>query len=249
MRRIQLIVEYDGTNYAGWQRQENADSVQAQIEKALRALTGRTIGVTGASRTDAGVHALGQTVHFDNPSRIPAERFCYALNTRLPDDIRVTASRSVPEDFHARFSARGKTYRYLVNNSVHGTAMLRNFMAHEPRPLDAARMDAAAKAVIGEHDFAAFAAAGSVAKTTVREIWRADVKREGDVVELWVGGKSFLYNMVRILAGTLMYIGLGKLPPDCLKKALETGDRLDLGITAPARGLTLMEVYYDDHLW
>lgn len=248
-RRVALRVSYDGTNYSGWQRQENADSVQARIEKALHALTGQEIGVTGASRTDAGVHALGQTVHFDNPSHIPADRFCYALNTCLPDDIRVTASCAAAGDFHARFNARGKTYRYLIDNSRHGTAMYRHFMAHIPQPLDAALMDAAAKDLLGEHDFAAFAAAGSVAKTTVREIWRADVQRNGDAIELTVAGKSFLYNMVRIIAGTLIYIGMGKLPPESLKKALETKDRLDLGITAPARGLTLMEVYYDCHLW
>lgn len=245
-RRVALRVSYDGTAYAGWQRQENADSVQAQLERALLALTGEETCVTGASRTDAGVHALGQTAHFDTRSRIPPEKFCFALNTRLPDDIRVTASCAVSADFHARFSARGKWYRYQIHNDAHGTALYRNLRAHVNRPLDAERMDAAAKAVLGVHDFAAFAASGSEAKTTVRDIWQADVRREGELVELNVRGRSFLYNMVRILAGTLIYIGMGKLPPECLKKALETGDRLDLGITAPACGLTLMQVFYDE---
>lgn len=247
-RRVRLTVSYDGTNYSGWQRQENADSVQERLERALHALTGENVPVIGASRTDAGVHALGQTAHFDTASSIPADKFCYALNTRLPDDIRVVASCAAAPDFHARFSARGKTYRYQIHNSQHGTAMYRNLMAHVTRPLDDKLMDQAAKAVLGEHDFAAFAASGSEAKTTIRDIWQADVRREGETVELIVRGRSFLYNMVRILAGTLIYIGIGKLPPECLEKALKTHDRLDLGITAPACGLTLVEVFYEDSL-
>ena len=244
MRRIQLIVEYDGTNYAGWQRQANALAVQQVLEERLKKLTGEAIVLHGASRTDAGVHALGQSAHFDTESRIPGEKFNYALNALLPRDIRVRESRDVPSDFHARFSTKGKRYRYLFWDAPHAGALNRNTHAHSIYPLDDARMRAEARALIGRHDFAAFAASGSVVKDTVRTIWRADVDRDGHEVRLTVEGSGFLYNMVRIIAGTLRDIGSGKLAPGALARAIETGDRLDLGVTAPAHGLTLMEVFY-----
>ncbi len=246
LRRIRLTVSYDGTAYAGWQRQLNANSVQAMLEGALYTLTGGYTPVTGASRTDAGVHALGQVAHFDTVSRIPTEKFCYAMNTRLPDDIRVTQSILVAPDFHARYGARGKTYRYQIHNSPHASAIYRNQRAHVAAALDVPRMQVAAEDVLGEHDFRAFAASGSEAKSTVRDIRRVEITQVGDLIELYVDGRSFLYNMVRILAGTLIYIGMGKLPDDALARALRTGNRLDLGITAPAHGLTLMEVRYDE---
>ncbi len=245
-RRIKLTVSYDGTAYAGWQRQINGPSIQEALEKALFSLTGETVAVTGASRTDAGVHALGQVAHFDTVSAIPAEKFSYAVNTRLPDDIRAVLSEEVAPDFHARYGARGKTYRYQIHNGPHASALYRLQRAHVQKPLDIGAMRDAARAVIGTHDFRAFAAAGSEAKTTIRDITRADIARDGDLVELTVSGRSFLYNMVRILAGSLIYVGIGKLPPDALARALQSGDRLDLGITAPAHGLTLMEVRYGE---
>ena len=243
-KRIKLTVSYDGTAYSGWQRQINAPSVQEMLEKALYSLTDDVIGVTGASRTDAGVHALGQVAHFDTRSRIPPEKFSYAINTHLPDDIRVVDSCLVPPDFHARYGARGKTYRYQIHNSPHASALYRHQRAHVVPLLDVELMHMAAQDVLGEHDFRAFAAAGSEAKTTIRDIWRADITRQDELIVLTVQGRSFLYNMVRILAGSLIYIGMGKLPPDALRRALDTGNRLDLGITAPARGLTLVEVMY-----
>ena len=245
MRRIHLIVEYDGTNYAGWQRQLNALAVQQVLEEALERLTGARVVVHGASRTDAGVHALGQSCHFDTLSRIPADKFSYAVNTLLPPDIRVRASREVPPDFHARFSTVGKRYRYLFYDDRHAGALNRFTHAHSIYPLNDALMRAEANALIGTHDFAAFAASGSVVKDTVRTIWRADVTRSGHDVQLIVEGSGFLYNMVRIIAGTLRDIGSGKLAPGALRRAIDTGDRLDLGVTAPAHGLTLMEVFYD----
>ncbi len=245
MRRIHLIVEYDGTNYAGWQRQLNALAVQQVLEEALERLTGARVVVHGASRTDAGVHALGQSCHFDTESRIPADKFSYAVNTLLPPDIRVRASREVPPDFHARFSTVGKRYRYLFYDDRHAGALNRFTHAHSIYPLEDRRMQAEADALIGAHDFAAFAASGSVVKDTVRTIWRADVTRSGHDVKLIVEGSGFLYNMVRIIAGTLRDIGSGKLAPGALRRAIDTGDRLDLGVTAPAHGLTLMEVFYD----
>lgn len=245
-RRIKLIVSYDGTAFAGWQRQLNAPSVQLLLEEALTKLTGEAAVITGASRTDAGVHALAQAAHFDTLSRIPAEKFSFALNTKLPADIRVVRSEAAAQDFHARYHARGKTYRYQIHNSPHASALYRNQRAHVAPPLCLARMRLAARDVLGEHDFRAFAASGGQAKTTVRDITRADLTQDGELIELTVTGRSFLYNMVRILAGSLIYIGMGKLPQDALRRALETGDRLDLGITAPAHGLTLMRVYYDN---
>lgn len=245
-RRIALTVSYDGTDYAGWQRQQNATGVQQVLEVALSKLTGEALQVTGASRTDAGVHALGQAVHFDTRSRIPGDKFAYAVNTHLPPDIRVTGSRQVEPAFHARYDARGKTYRYQIHNSPHASAIYRNQRAHVVPYLDVETMHEAAQAVLGTHDFRAFAASGSEAKTTVRDIMQIGVTRDFELVELTVSGRSFLYNMVRILAGTLIYIGVGKLQPEALSCALESGDRLDLGITAPAHGLTLMEVVYEE---
>ena len=244
MRRIHFIVEYDGTNYAGWQRQANALAVQQVIEEALTRLTRERIVVHGASRTDAGVHALGQSAHFDTESRIPAGKFSYAANALLPPDIRIRASREVPADFHARFSARGKRYRYLFYDDRHAGALNRFTHAHSIYPLNDDRMRAEANALIGVHDFAAFAASGSVVRDTVRTIWRAEVARKDNEVTLLVEGNGFLYNMVRIIAGTLRDVGSGKLAPGALKRAIDTGDRLDLGVTAPAHGLTLMEVFY-----
>ncbi len=246
MRRIQLIVEYDGTDYAGWQRQANALAVQQVLEETLLRLTGERIVLHGASRTDAGVHALGQSAHFDTDSRIPGEKFSYALNALLPHDIRVRESRDVPPDFHARFSTKGKRYRYLFWDAPHAGALNRNTHAHSIYPLDDARMRREAQSLVGTHDFAAFAASGSVVKDTVRTIWRADVTRDGNEVKLIVEGSGFLYNMVRIIAGTLRDIGSGKLEPGALARAIDSGDRLDLGVTAPAHGLTLMEVFYKE---
>ena len=244
-RRIRMIVEYDGTNYAGWQRQANALAVQQVVEEALTKLTQTPVTITGASRTDAGVHALGQTVHFDTESRIPAEKFAYALNTMLPADVRIRKSEDIDDDFHARFSTRGKRYRYLIYQNAHAGALNRNTHAHVIYPLDDDLMRTEAQALVGTHDFAAFAASGSVVKDTVRTIYAVRLERRGDELELTVVGNAFLYNMVRIIAGTLISIGTGKLEPGAFARAIETGDRLALGVTAPAHGLTLMEVFYD----
>ena len=246
MRRIHLIVEYDGTNYAGWQRQSNAMTVQEKLENAVKKLTGETLCVHGASRTDAGVHALGQSAHFDTESRIPADKFSFALNTMLPPDIRVVLSEEVDEEFHSRFSTRGKRYRYLLYDAPHAGALNRNTHAHVIYPLDVDKMNQEAQDLVGTHDFGAFAASGSVVKDTVRTIYRAEVTRSGREVCLIVEGNGFLYNMVRIIAGTLIYVGTGKLERGAFKRAIESGDRLDLGLTAPAHGLTLMEVFYGD---
>lgn len=247
MRKIHLIVEYDGTDYAGWQRQSNAMTVQEWLEKAVKKLTGETVCVHGASRTDAGVHALGQSAHFETESRIPADKFSFALNTLLPPDIRVVKSEEVDADFHSRFSGKGKRYRYLFYAAPHAGALNRRTHAHVIYPLDVEKMANEAATLVGTHDFGAFAASGSVVKDTVRTIYRADVTQNGPEIQLVVEGNGFLYNMVRIIAGTLIGVGSGKLEPGAFKRAIESGSRLDLGITAPAHGLTLMEVFYGEN--
>ena len=243
-KRILLTVSYDGTAYSGWQFQENAPSIQQELEKALQSALGVFTRVTGASRTDAGVHALGQRAHFDTCSTIPPEKFPFVLNRYLPPDIRVTAGLAVPSDFHARFQADGKLYTYRIHNAPHPSALYRNLTAHVPVALDDRLMHKAAQQLLGAHDFAAFAAAGGSAKTTVRTLDYLSVRREGAEIEMQVHGNAFLYNMVRIIAGTLIGVGQGKLPPDCLARALESKNRLDLGVTAPAHGLELTRVEY-----
>lgn len=242
--RIKLTIEYDGTAYAGWQRQENALAVQQVIEEALTKLTRARVVIAGASRTDAGVHALGQTAHFDTESRIPPDKYAFALNTMLPADIRIRKSEAVSEAFHARFSNKGKRYRYLIYQSPHAGALNRNTHAHVIYPLDDEKMRRELTVLIGKHDFAAFAASGSVVKDTVRTIYSASLTRREDELELLVEGSGFLYNMVRIIAGTLISVGAGRLEEGAFARAIQSGNRLDLGVTAPAHGLTLMEVYY-----
>ena len=243
-RRFVLVCEYDGTAYCGWQRQINGPSVQQVLEETLARLPGEAVTVTGSSRTDAGVHALGLCAHFDSATRIPPDKLAFALNTMLPPDIRIRESGPAPEGFHARYSACGKVYRYVFFNSRHDCAIGRQYAAHVPLELDERLMHTEAQALCGTHDFAAFAASGSVATSTVRTIYRAQVTRSGETVALTVLGDGFLYNMVRIIAGTLMEVGTGKRAPGAIARAIATGDRLALGQTAPAKGLTLMRVLY-----
>ena len=246
MKRILLTVEYDGTNYAGWQRQINGLAVQQVLEEALQKATKERIVVTGASRTDAGVHALVQAVHFDTESRIPPEKYPFVLNTMLPRDIRVHTGREVPEGFHARFMTCGKRYTYRIVNSRHASAIRRNTHVHVPLPLDLTPMQEAARQLLGTHDYAAFQAAGGTAKTTVRTITSAELVQQGDEIILTVEGDAFLYNMVRIIAGTLIEIGLGRRSVNAFTEAYETLDRLSLGVTAPPQGLELTKVYYPE---
>lgn len=243
--RILLTLSYLGTRYSGWQIQQNGPSVQEELEKALEKALQKSIRVTGASRTDAGVHALCQRAHFDADTSIPPERFPFVLNRFLPSDIRVTAGQRVPDCFHARFDADQKIYTYRIHNAPFASAIDFPITAHVPVHLDEKRMDKAAQSLLGTHDFAAFAAAGGSAKTTVRTLHSIGVTRENQRITLTVCGNAFLYNMVRIIAGTLIYVGEGKLPENCLSRALESGSRLDLGVTAPPQGLELTYVGYE----
>ena len=243
-KRFKLVIEYDGTAYSGWQRQINGPSVQQTLEEALARLTGEKIGVVGSSRTDAGVHAYGLCAHFDSATRVPPEKICFALNTMLPPDIRVRDSMLAPEGFHARFSTCGKVYRYTFCNARHACAIGRQYKAHAPMPMDEELMCKEAQSLCGKHDFAAFAASGSVAKSTVRTIYRAEVRRQGEDVVFTVLGDGFLYNMVRIITGALLKVGFGQKTAKDLEYALNCGERLIVGPTAPAHGLTLTEIRY-----
>jgi tRNA pseudouridine38-40 synthase len=232
----------------GWQSQINGVSVQQTIERALSKLTGLPAPITGASRTDAGVHALGQVAHFDIDSSIPDEKFPLALNTKLPPDIRAINAQTVAPTFHARFHARRKRYRYEIHNSRCAPVLERSHRWHVPVPLDIDAMREEARYMIGEHDFAAFAASGSAVKQTVRTVFDAEVNGSNydpALIELWISGDGFLYNMVRIFAGTLVDASLGKLGPGAVRRAIRARDRLLLGQTAPAHGLTLMNIEYD----
>lgn len=246
MKRILLTVEYDGTAYAGWQRQLNGLAVQQVLEEALHRATDEVITVTGASRTDAGVHAHGQAVHFDTVSSIPPEKYPFVLNTMLPRDIRALSGRQVPADFHARFMTCGKQYTYRIINSRHGSAIRRNTHTHVPVPLDVPPMERAAQTLLGKHDFAAFQASGGTAKTTVRTVHKANLERRGDEIILTIEGDAFLYNMVRIIAGTLIEIGQHRRGEDAFTRAIASGSRLDLGVTAPPHGLELTRVDYPE---
>jgi tRNA pseudouridine38-40 synthase len=243
--RIRLTVEYDGTAYAGWQRQKNGFSVQQALEEAFEKASGARVSITGAGRTDAGVHALAQTAHLETQCTIPPEKISYAMNTFLPPDIRVKRSEQAKDDFHARFDACGKAYRYTIYNAPHPSAIYRNFSCHISGSLDIEAMRSAAAYLIGEHDFAAFCAAGSEVKGTVRQVYSLDVSAAEPFVHIDIKGSGFLYNMVRIIAGTLIDIGIGRIPPEHMKEILEGKDRSAASATAPAQGLTMVEVYYD----
>lgn len=245
--RVKLIVAYDGTNYHGYQSQVNGVAVQDVLEGAIEQLFGRRIRTMGASRTDAGVHALGNVACFDVDSRIDPTKIAFALNSRLPDDIRIMDSCEVPESFHPRFQDTVKTYQYHVINRKFPDPLTRNTEMHYYYPLDAEKMDAAAKMLIGEHDFASFAASGFSSKTTVRTIYDARVTRDGDRVTFEITGNGFLYNMVRIIAGTLLEIGGGKYPPEHMEEVLMARKRSAAGPTAIARGLVLCEIRYPEY--
>ncbi len=244
--RVKLTIEYDGTSYCGWQRQNNGVTIQETLENELFKLTGEPITLHGAGRTDSGVHAYGQVAHFDTHSRIPPEKFCYALNAGLPRDIRVQASEPVPDGFHARFSAKAKHYRYTMRTESHAGALSRNFELHVHEKLDVTAMREAAKLIIGEHDFASFAASGSAVENTTRIVFRSELIRLDSNLVYDIIGNGFLYNMVRIIAGTLLYIGKSPLLPEHMQSVIAAKSRSAAADTAPAKGLALMKVFYDD---
>jgi len=253
VRRIRMQVEYDGTNYSGWQRQAGLQTVQQELEDALsRIMKVSRVVVHAASRTDSGVHAVGQMVHFDcvgSGGHIPAEKIAFALNTVLPPDIRVRASMDARPGFHARCQAKGKIYRYGIWNHRHASAVHRLYTAHIPAPLSLSLMRREMQAMLGAHDFRAFEASGGLMtgkERTVRYVHRVQLTQEGACLYLMIYGNAFLYNMVRIFAGTLIDVGRGKMEPGAIVRAIASGDRLQLGVTAPPHGLTLLRVFYGE---
>ncbi len=238
-KRVMLTVAYDGTNYSGWQLQPNAVTVEGELNRCLSQLLGEDIKVIGASRTDAGVHALGNIAVFDTTARMPAEKFSYALNQRLPEDIRIQKSEQVAEEFHPRHCDSKKTYEYRIYTAEFPMPTKRLYSYFTYHMMDEKRMQQAAGYLVGEHDFKSFCAAATVAETTVRMIYALDVQRDGNEIVIRVTGNGFLYNMVRIIAGTLMEVGKGNLEPEQVQEILKKCDRSFAGPTAPACGLTL----------
>ena len=248
--RYYLILEYDGTDFCGWQRQKNGVSVQETVEKALYKAFGAEISVTGSGRTDAGVHAKGQTAHFDADLTLPPEKVREAVNCFLPPSVRIKESGRAAEGFHARFSAKEKTYRYAAYRAETDLPLSDRYFARVKGDFDTEKMRKALETVLGTHDFAAFRSTGSEVKDTVRTISSAalcsEEKEGATFYYLTVTGNGFLYNMVRILAGTLFSVGRGELPSDVFLRAFENKERKTLGKTAPACGLTLFSVKYPE---
>ena len=242
--RIALGIEYDGTAYNGWQRQNTGLGVQQRLEEALCKVADHPVEVTCAGRTDTGVHATGQVVHFDTPSTRDDRGWLLGANSNLPDDISVTWARHVDDEFHARFTAVGRNYCYRILNRLERSALHRHRAWWVYQPLDAERMQEAAQHLIGEHDFSAFRAAGCRANTPHRNITEFSIKRDGDWVTLQVSANAFLQHMVRNLAGSLATVGEGEKPPEWIAEVLESRDRKKAGIAAPPHGLTLVSVDY-----
>lgn len=244
MRHIALTVQYDGTDYSGFQIQRGARTIQGELEKQLSELLQHRIRVIGAGRTDAGVHALGQVVTLHTPNPIPETALLEAANNLLPPAISVVECAEVADDFHACHSARGKLYSYRVLNRPLPSPFIGRFAWHVREPLAEERMLEAAHHLVGEHDFAAFVAAGGSAKTTVRKLFRFDVERDGDLIESRIGGNGFLYKMVRNMMGTLVEVGRGALKPADVADILRGRDRSKAAPTAPPQGLCLVRVEY-----
>jgi tRNA pseudouridine38-40 synthase len=245
MRNIKLTIEYEGTNYAGWQRQKNAITVQQKLEESIKKLTGEAIETIGSSRTDAGVHARGFAANFFTNSNILASSFREAINSKLPDDIVILKSDEAEKDFHARYSCVGKQYSYTILNRAQPSALERNYVYHYKRPLDFELMKEGCSFFLGKHDFSAFKSTGSSVKTSIRTVHKAWIEKNGDKLAFYVEADGFLYNMVRIMAGTLIDVGIGKIFPEDISKILSSKDRKMAGNTAPARGLCLEFVYYN----
>ena len=245
MRNIKLTIEYDGKNFNGWQKQPDKLNIQGEIERAIGSITGEEIELIGSGRTDAGVHAFGQIANFKTNSNIPIEKMAVAINSKLKNSIRIQKAEEVEERFHSRYNAKCKTYRYIINNSEYGTAIYRNLEYCFPMKLDVKKMQEAAKYFEGEHDFAGFKASGTSSKNSVRIIYKAKVNQEENRIIIELTGNGFLYNMVRIISGTLLEVGIGKIKPEEIPDIIESKDRTRAGKTLPAHGLYLVEVKYN----
>lgn len=244
MRNIRLTVRYDGTAYHGWQIQKNAPTVQQTLEEAILSVTGETVRLVGCGRTDSGVHALAYVCNFKTKSALPCERLPHALNSRLPRDIVCIGAAEAEEAFHSKSSAIKKTYCYKISTDPFPDVFLNNRAWQYRYPLDFDAMRRAATHFVGTHDFVGFASSGMTVKTTVRTIYALELEKSGSLITVSVTGNGFLYNMVRIIVGTLVFVGAGKISPDDIPEIIRSGDRARAGITAPAEGLYLAEVFY-----
>ena len=242
--RIALRVEYDGTAYSGWERQRDRPTVQGALESALSRIVNQPVQTVCAGRTDAGVHAFGQIVHFDAPVERPLRAWVLGVNSSLSMDVSVSWADAMPPQFHARFSATARCYRYVILNRPARSAVLHHRVAWVHRPLDAGKMLEAASALVGTHDFSAFRAAGCQANTPVRSLTAINVRRRGALILIDVTANAFLQHMVRNIAGSLMAVGQGKREPGWLEDVLRSRDRTNAGVTAPPSGLYLMGVRY-----
>lgn len=241
---ILLYLQFDGTNYHGWQIQPQDSTVQGLLKDAIFRITGETVMPQGCGRTDSGVHAMGYVCNFKTNSGIPPQQFPFALNTYLPDDIVCTGAKAVDENFCAGRSAIGKTYRYTIDNNRFPNVFLQRFAWHYKYPLDIKKMLEAAPYFCGTHDFKSFAASGYSVKTTVRTITNLEITNRDNIITMDITGNGFLYNMVRIISGTLVYVGSGKIASTTIPDIILSKDRSRAGITAPANGLCLKEVFY-----
>ncbi len=247
MRNIKLVIEYDGKEFNGWQKQPNKLNIQGTIEKAIEAITKEKVELMASGRTDAGVHALGQVANFKTNSNIPIDKFAIAINSNLKKSIIIKSAEEVDEKFHSRLSCKKKTYRYIINNSKYGTAIYRNLETCIKEKLDIEKMKEAVKYFEGEHDFKAFKASGTSSKSSVRTIYKAEViEKENDRIYVELTGNGFLYNMVRIIVGTLVEVGMGKIEPQDIKGIIDSKDRKNAGKTLPPQGLYLLRVEYGD---
>ena len=245
MRNIKLTIEYDGKKFGGWQKQPTKLNIQGEIEEAIKTITGeKEIELNASGRTDAGVHSLGQVANFKTNSTLPIEKFAFAINSQLKKSIVIIKAEEVPENFHARYNCKGKKYRYIINNSSQGTAIYRDLEYHVPQKLDYEKMKKAIKYFEGRHDFKAFKASGTSSKDSIREIYKAEIIKDGERFIIELTGNGFMYNMVRIISGTILEVGLGKIEAEEIPKIIESKDRKLAGKTLPAHGLYLVEVYY-----
>lgn len=245
MARFKLIVAYDGTNYNGFAKQPNGITIQGLLEQAAEAILNQPIHVIGAGRTDTGVHAKAQCCVFDATTSIPSNRLVKAINAKLPKDVVVQSVEEVSEDFHPRFGAKRKTYRYQIHNGQVQDPFLYRYAYFYPYHLDVEKMQEAATYLVGEHDFVAFCSAGSSVKTTVRTIYSLKIVKEGDLIQIDICGNGFLYNMVRIIVGTLIEVGIGKKAPSSLKTIIESKERKLASPTAPPQGLMMLNIEYE----
>lgn len=244
MRNIKLIIEYDGTAYGGWQKQKNNKTIQEEIEKAIYKVTGEVVELTGSSRTDSGVHAKGMVANFKTNSTVPSIKFREAINSKLPDDIGIILSEEVGMEFHSRYSSNGKTYCYTIINRYEKVALGRNYSFQVKEELDINLIEEASKFFIGKHDFKAFKTAGSSVKTSVRTISDLSIEVHGERIQIYITADGFLYNMVRIIVGTLVEVGKGKICPEDVKSIIDEGNRTKAGPCVPPNGLVLEKVYY-----